>query len=134
MRPLAQHTLLELYGCNPACLRHSRQVRKLLSDAVLRGGGTIVKTVFHNFSPHGVSGVIVITESHVTIHTWPEYGYAAVDIFSCSEKLDHSAIRQLSGRRSFSAQRAIGKTFGRGLLLRRTGRLKEKSRRSRLTV
>ena len=65
----------------------------LVLRAVRAGGGTIVKSVFHAFSPWGVSGVVVITESHVTIHTWPEHSHAAVDIFSCSPDLDHTAIR-----------------------------------------
>jgi len=113
MRPLAQHTLLEFYDCNPACLKHSKPVKKLLCDSVQRGGGTIVKAVFHNFSPHGVSGVVVITESHVTIHTWPEYGYAAVDIFSCGEKLDHKTIRAHL-QRALSARKVSGQSFRRG--------------------
>lgn len=119
MRALSQHTWLEFYDCNPSRLKHAREVKKLLCESVLHGGGTIVKAVFHNFSPYGVSGVVVITESHVTIHTWPEYGYAAVDIFSCSEKLDHAAIRaQL--KRALSSRRVAGKSFRRGVGLRKS--------------
>lgn len=117
MRALSQHTLLEFYDCDPSRLKHSREVKKLLCDAVRHGGGTIVKAVFHNFSPYGVSGVVVITESHVTIHTWPEHDYAAVDIFSCSEKLDHKAIRNQL-RLALASKRVTGKTFFRGRGLR----------------
>ncbi|HEX3798236.1 MAG TPA: adenosylmethionine decarboxylase [Verrucomicrobiae bacterium] len=113
MRSLSLHTLLEFYDCNPAELKHSRQVKTLMHESVLKGGGTIVKEVFHNFSPYGVSGVIVITESHVTIHTWPEHGYAAVDIFSCSAKLDHDAIRDAL-KRGLSSARVKSKSFSRG--------------------
>lgn len=49
---------------------------------------TIVSSTFHTFNPHGVSGVVVIAESHLAIHTWPEYGYAAVDVFTCGETVD----------------------------------------------
>ncbi len=91
--PLARHTLLELHGCNIALLNAPDELKTLMKEAVLRGHGTIVTEVFHTFSPHGVSGVIVIAESHVAIHTWPECGYAAVDIFSCGTKLDHGVIR-----------------------------------------
>jgi len=115
MSPLCQHTLLEFHGCDPAQLRHARKVRVLMREAVLRGRGTIVKSLFHNFSPFGVSGVIVITESHVTIHTWPEHNYAAVDIFSCSEKLDHKAIRQRL-RETLLARRVSARSFSRGKL------------------
>ena len=113
-RALCQHSLLEFYNCDPERLKRSREVKTLLCAAVKHGGGTIVKAVFHNFNPYGVSGVVVITESHVTIHTWPEHGYAAVDIFSCSPKLDHAAIRQ-NVKRSLSARRVSGRSFKRGL-------------------
>lgn len=118
MHALAQHTLLEFYDCEPDRLRHARSVRSMLRAAVLVGGGTIVKSVFHNFSPYGVSGVIVITESHVTIHTWPEHAYAAVDIFSCSRKLDHDAIREQL-KRALQARRVSGKSLRRGKNLKR---------------
>ena len=91
--PLARHTLLELHGCDSAVLNAPAPLKELLLEAVRRGNGTIVTDVFHTFSPHGVSGVVVIAESHVAIHTWPEHGYAAVDIFSCGVTLDHAAIR-----------------------------------------
>lgn len=91
--PFASHTLVELHGCSAELLNNPAGLKELLCEAVRRGGGTIVTDVFHTFSPHGVSGVIVIAESHVAIHTWPEHGYAAVDIFSCGTKLDHASIR-----------------------------------------
>ena len=121
MHALAQHTLLEFYECDAKCLKHARDLKTLLRQAVLAGGGTIVKSVFHNFSPYGVSGVIVITESHVTIHTWPEHAYAAVDVFSCSEKLDHKAIRDQL-QRSLASKRVTSKMVGRGLNLRKPAR------------
>jgi S-adenosylmethionine decarboxylase proenzyme len=91
--PLARHTLLELHGCDATLLNAPSALKELLCEAVRLGHGTIVTDVFHTFSPHGVSGVVVIAESHVAIHTWPERSYAAVDIFSCGTTLDHSVIR-----------------------------------------
>ena len=91
--PLASQMLIELHGCKAELLNNPAALKELLLEAVRRGHGTIVTDVFHTFSPHGVSGVIVIAESHVAIHTWPEHGYAAVDIFSCGTKLSHAAIR-----------------------------------------
>ena len=91
--PFAVHMLVELHGCKEALLNDPAALKQLLLEAVRRGQGTIVTDVFHTFNPHGVSGVIVIAESHVAIHTWPEHGYAAVDIFSCGTKLDHGVIR-----------------------------------------
>ena len=91
--PFASQMLIELHGCKAELLNDSEALKDLLLEAVRRGHGTIVTDVFHTFSPCGVSGVIVIAESHVAIHTWPEHGYAAVDIFSCGTKLGHATIR-----------------------------------------
>jgi S-adenosylmethionine decarboxylase len=114
MRALCQHTLLEYYGCDPARLKSAPELKAYLCDAVRQGGGTIVRALFHSFSPYGVSGVVVITESHVTIHTWPEHAYAAVDIFSCSAKLDHALVsRQL--KRALVARHISQRSFRRGL-------------------
>ncbi len=114
MLPLARHTLIECHECDPALLRDSAALRPLLLDAVRRGGGTIVTDLFHQFSPHGVSGVIVITESHVAIHTWPEHAYAAVDVFSCGESLDHPAIRDTIAA-ALRAGRVESRVFARGV-------------------
>jgi S-adenosylmethionine decarboxylase len=57
-------------------------------DAALEAGAEVREVAFHKFSPQGVSGVVVISESHLAIHTWPELGYAAVDVFTCGEKVD----------------------------------------------
>jgi S-adenosylmethionine decarboxylase len=120
MKPIAhvlgQHTLLEYYGCDRARLKRAATVKKLLCRAVRQGGGTIVKALFHNFSPCGVSGVVVITESHVTIHTWPEHRYAAVDIFSCSPRLDHAVIRRAL-QEALQASRVRRRSFRRGINL-----------------
>ncbi len=113
MQPLAQHTLLELHDCNPALLRDAEGLRPLIMEAIRAGGGTIVTEIFHTFSPHGVSGVVVIAESHVTIHTWPEHAYAAVDIFSCSPSLDHEAIEQAIAA-AVHCGRAASRTLPRG--------------------
>lgn len=94
MTTLAQHTLLDLHGCDGPLLANSEALRPLLLEAVREAGATIVTDIFHNFSPHGVSGVIVIAESHVAIHTWPERRFAAVDVFSCSPALDQVRLAE----------------------------------------
>ena len=114
MTALARHTLLELHGCDAALLASSDALRPLLLEAVRAAGATIVTEIFHNFSPHGVSGVIVIAESHVAIHTWPEHGYAAVDIFSCSPKLDQAAMGKNIAA-SLGAARMDSRVLERGL-------------------
>lgn len=82
---LGTHVLLELYDCPAALLNTPADSERILLAAASIMGATIIESRFHAFSPHGVSGVVVIAESHLTIHTWPEHGYAAVDVFSCGD-------------------------------------------------
>ncbi|MGD1076063.1 MAG: adenosylmethionine decarboxylase [Thermodesulfovibrionales bacterium] len=85
MHALGSHLLIELKDCNPATLKNLEEVRDALVSAARDAKATIVDISFHEFSPFGISGMVVIAESHLSIHTWPEYGYAAVDIFTCGE-------------------------------------------------
>ncbi len=88
MKILGRHLVAELTGCNRKTLDDMGLLETYLNEAVRRSGATIVKSVFHRYNPQGVSGVIVIAESHISIHTWPEYGYAAVDFFTCGDAVD----------------------------------------------
>lgn len=110
---LGHHTLIELHGCNGAKLRDGASLRTLMIEAVRRSGGTYVTDVFHHFSPHGVSGVIVIAESHVTIHTWPEHGYAAADVFTCGMNFDQRAFVEMM-QAGLGAGNATTRTIERG--------------------
>ena len=88
--------LVELYGCEDSSLTKREFVEEALQVASLKSNTHSIGSFFHQFHPHGVSGVIVIEESHYTIHTWPEYGYAAVDFFYCSDDVEiDSAINVL---------------------------------------
>ena len=111
--PLGQHSLFDYLDCPSERLRDTEAIRRALREAVLAAGGTIVTDAFHTFSPYGVSGVVVISQSHVTIHTWPEHGYAAVDVFSCGVSLDHDCVRERIGR-ALGAERIETKLFARG--------------------
>ena len=83
---LGQHVLAEFFECDPNVLNNLSMVEKLMTGAALECGATIVQKCFHMFSPYGVSGVVIIAESHLAIHTWPELGFAAVDLFTCGDK------------------------------------------------
>ncbi len=85
---LGRHILVELYECDRRIIDDAHLVEEILRAAAQKANATIIQSVFHSFNPHGVSGVVVIAESHLSIHTWPEYGYAAVDIFTCGETID----------------------------------------------
>ena len=88
MEALGRHILAEFFQCNSLILKDTKGIEKSMCDAAEKCGAKIVKSVFHTFNPFGVSGVVVIEESHLAIHTWPEYGYAAVDVFTCGETID----------------------------------------------
>lgn len=83
MDALGQHILLELYECDKDVLNNEEKVKKVLVHSAEVCGATVISTSSHKFSPHGVSAIVMIAESHLSIHTWPEYGYAAIDIFTC---------------------------------------------------
>ena len=87
MQALGRHLLLELFDCDPEAINSLDIVKATMVEAAKRAQATIVDVVFHEFNPFGISGVVVIAESHLAIHTWPEYRYAAVDVFSCGETL-----------------------------------------------
>ncbi len=85
---LGRHILVEFYNCDNELLNSSHLIEEYMIEAAERAKATVVQSVFHTFNPWGVSGVVVIQESHLTIHTWPEYGYAAIDLFTCGEYVD----------------------------------------------
>lgn len=87
--PLGWHVIVELYDCNKDVLLNQTALEEAMKGAAKESGARIVKSVFHQFSPYGVSGVVVIEESHFALHTWPEHNYAAVDLFTCSEQIDY---------------------------------------------
>jgi S-adenosylmethionine decarboxylase len=87
LESLGRHLLLELHECSSEVLNSIESVKTALVEAAKRAEATIIDVVFHEFNPFGVSGVVVIAESHLSIHTWPEYRYAAVDIFSCGDTI-----------------------------------------------
>lgn len=85
---LGRHILVEFYNCDKNILNDHALIEKYMNEAATKANATIVQSVFHLFNPWGVSGAVVIQESHLTIHTWPEYGYAAVDLFTCGDSVD----------------------------------------------
>ncbi len=83
MDALGRHLLLELRECNVAVLDDLVYLENALVSAAIESGATVIDKSFHQFAPQGVSGVVLIAESHLSLHTWPEHAYAAVDIFTC---------------------------------------------------
>ena len=99
MPSLGSHLLVELFGCKGESLEREDFVGKAMRDAADASKATVVEQSFHEFKPYGVSGAVIIQESHYTIHTWPEHGYAAVDLFYCGGTvLVHRAVEVLQER------------------------------------
>jgi len=88
LETLGRHILIEFYNCNEEILASPELIEKHMNKAAKIANATIVNSVFHHFNPYGVSGAVIISESHLAIHTWPEYGYAAVDVFTCGDKIN----------------------------------------------
>jgi S-adenosylmethionine decarboxylase proenzyme len=115
LKNLGRHILVEFYGCNKSKLDDLKFVERTMVGAAEYSKATVVDEVFHKFNPHGISGVVVIQESHLTIHTWPEYGYAAVDVFTCGHTVDPwDAFFYLN--REFEAESNTTMELKRGLL------------------
>ena len=125
MNALGRHLLLELFDCDFDAISNLEAVKGALVEAAKRAHATIVDVVFHEFNPFGVSGVVVIAESHLSIHTWPEYRYAAVDVFSCGDVLQpHVAADYLVEQ--LGAGRASVVELQRGIFVNHPRRLLHK--------
>lgn len=96
---LGSHLLVEMYGCPSHLLEQVGYVGDAMRQAADESEATTVAQSFHEFEPYGVSGAVIIQESHYTIHTWPEHEYAAVDLFYCGGTVKvERAIEVLRGR------------------------------------
>ncbi len=95
MRPefLGNHYILELFDCDADMLNDIPQLQETMLKAAAIAKATVINKSFHKFSPHGISGTIVIAESHFNVHIWPEYGFAAVDLFTCGDTLQPEAAK-----------------------------------------
>jgi len=124
MNALGRHILAEYYGCDVHILNDLELLQNYMREAVIESGATIIGSTFHQFNPHGISGVIVIAESHMALHTWPEYGYAAIDFFTCGDRVDPSkAFDYIKNR--LKPQKCSSKELMRGLIEPETQRLLE---------
>lgn len=82
---VGKHCILELYNCDSSRLDDEAFLRDTITSAAKRAGATLLNLITHRFEPQGVTGLALLAESHISIHTWPESGYAAVDVFTCGD-------------------------------------------------
>lgn len=131
MKTQGRHLLLELSGCSAVALNDREVVRSALRAAAVAAGAVIVSEALHGFSPHGLTALVLLAESHISIHTWPEAGYAAVDIYTCGDCRPELAVDVLS--RDLQAEQVEVLWIDRGLVaagkmvrthcVRKTGKL-----------
>ena len=107
MNALGTHLLLELRQCNPRLLDDLEYVRETMIEAAKFMDAQIIGESFHRFNPQGITGVLAIAESHLSIHTWPELDYAAADIFTCGSSQNPQAAARVIIERMESKDSSI---------------------------
>ena len=113
---LGRHMTVEFYDCEARILADTRRMEEVFLTAAKRAGATVIASHFHDFEPQGVSGVVIISESHFAVHAWPEHDYAAVDLFTCGDKVDfYRAIDELKTGMG-SGQWCISSMMHRGIV------------------
>ncbi|ATY85514.1 S-adenosylmethionine decarboxylase proenzyme [Kyrpidia spormannii] len=88
MDTMGRHVIAELWGCDREKLNDLMGIERIMVRAALEAGAEIREVAFHKFAPQGVSGVVIISESHLTIHSFPEHGYASIDVYTCGNRID----------------------------------------------
>ena len=125
MYALGKHILVDLRDCSPEILRELDQVKDALVQAAKEASATVVDFSFHEFNPFGISGMVIIAESHLSIHTWPEYNFAAADIFTCGDVIDPTRAANYLIER-FQSKNPTVMEMKRGILSPFTARLPHK--------
>jgi S-adenosylmethionine decarboxylase len=115
---LGRQLTVEYYECGATAFLDQAGVENAMLKAAKESGATVISSSFHKFEPQGISGVIVISESHFTIHAWPEHDYAAVDIFTCDDNIDlENAVNSM--KQSFASENVvISSDMNRGIISR----------------
>ena len=114
MEHLGRHVIIELWGCGDA-INDASLVKDAMRSAVQAANATLLDIFVHEFSPQGVTGVAVLAESHLSIHTWPEYGYVAADVFTCGSTTKPEAAAEVL-RKAFAATTADVRELERGVM------------------
>lgn len=113
---LGRHMTVEFYDCSAGVLADTKRMEEVFLTAAKRAGATVIASYFHDFEPQGVSGVVIISESHFAVHAWPEHDYAAVDLFTCGDGVDfYRAIDELKTGMG-SGQWCISSMMHRGIV------------------
>jgi S-adenosylmethionine decarboxylase proenzyme len=116
MNTLGKHIVADFAGCDSGLLNQKDFIKQMMCDAATLAGATVIDVSFHEFQPQGVSGVVVLAESHISIHTWPERGYAAMDFYTCGDHTDPSLAVE-HAKQTLRAARVFTTSLLRGIEL-----------------
>ncbi|MDX6152029.1 MULTISPECIES: adenosylmethionine decarboxylase [Marinococcus] len=115
METMGRHVISELWGCDEETLNNVNAIERIFVNAALKAGAEIREVIFHKFAPQGVSGVVIISESHLTIHSFPEHGYASIDVYTCGDHIDpNTAAKYIAGSLGAEAEETIEIPRGTG--------------------
>lgn len=110
---MASQLFVDLYGCDVNIVNSLEMITTIARDAIREIGADIVEECFHQFEPQGITYIALISTSHFSIHTWPEHGYAAIDIFSCDKAVPDMITKRL--KEAFGAKHYQVKAFERDI-------------------
>jgi S-adenosylmethionine decarboxylase len=116
MQRIGRHLILELWGCDAERINSIEVIKQAMTETIEACGATLLDLRVYPFTPIGVTGVAILSESHMMIHTWPEYGYAAVDVFTCGHHTDPNAAVPVL-RKHFSPERVQVMEMNRGIII-----------------
>jgi S-adenosylmethionine decarboxylase len=114
MDTYSRHCIVELWECNDEFLNNRQLIEKIMVEAALESGAEIREVTFHAYTPQGISGIVVISESHLSIHTFPEHGYASLDVFTCGDRISPKGAAELVSKK-LGAKKTYEINLERGL-------------------
>ncbi len=112
MKKVGTHVVVDAWQAPAEFLNDPEKIRYALTEAIAAGEATLIDLCVHQFSPHGVTATATLAESHIAIHTWPEYGYFAADLFFCGQGKPQEAMKVL--QHILKAQQCTMKEIDRG--------------------
>ncbi|MBU9714176.1 adenosylmethionine decarboxylase [Evansella tamaricis] len=114
METMGRHVIAELWECDTEKLNDMDYIERLFVDAALKSGAEVREVAFHKFAPQGVSGVVIISESHLTIHSFPEHGYASIDVYTCGDLDPNVAAQHISNELNAKSTEVVELPRGMG--------------------
>ncbi|MEM4662532.1 MAG: adenosylmethionine decarboxylase [Candidatus Diapherotrites archaeon] len=111
---MGMHIIMEMYGCPSELIAHTSTIKRIFDEIIRAGQLNRISEAYHQFKPEGVTAIVLLEESHISVHTWPEFGYVAMDIYTCGNTTKAEAAAVIA-KKLFRPKKVLEKTFSRGL-------------------